>query len=308
MPDRSARLPPVQTLVIFEAAARRLNFSAAARALGTTQPAVSHRIGTLEAELGVDLFRRLRRGVALTPEGARLSEAVRQGLATIASATEEIRRGRSRRRFNIATDFGFAAYWLMPRLASLRAALPGREVRVITLQDEIDWRDEAVDAAIAFGPERVKGFRATPLFPEIVSPVCSPAFAAGRPAVERPSDLVGLPLLHLESARAGRWLNWAEWFGAHGLAGPAEDGGPVFNNYTMVVQAAAAGQGVALGWRPLVDDLVRAGQLVSLGLPVRTGRGYVLLQPKTRTPDAAAAAFEGWLTRGRVGDEDGLSL
>jgi len=297
MPDRSRRLPSLQTLVVFEVAARQLNFSAAARALGTTQSAVSHRIGALEAELGVPLFRRLRRGVVLTPEGARLFQAVRQGLDTIAGATAELSAAPARRRFDIATDFGFAAFWLMPRLAALSAALDGREVRIVTLQDAIDPADQPFDAAVAFGARRVRGCRVTPLFPEVVVPVASPGFAAGRPPVADPAALLDLPLLHLESANPGRWLTWPDWFRAHGLDPPAGSGRLTFNNYPMVVQAAVAGQGVALGWRPLVDELIGAGQLVVLGRPVSTERGYVLVEPAGRHRGRGATALCDWLRR-----------
>ena len=309
MPERSRSLPPVQALVVFEAAARHLNFSAAARALGTTQPAVSHRIGHLEADLGAPLFRRLRRGVALTPEGLRLFEAVRQGLDAIDAAAAEIRAARrgARRTCNVATDFGFAAYWLLPRLASLRAIMPERDVRIVTSQDEVDVRAEPVDVAIVFGPaQRLPGCTVSPLFPEIVVPVCSPALLSGRAAaIERADDLRSLPLLHLESAAPGRWLTWADWFAAQRVSGATADRGLTFNTYPFVIQAAVAGQGVALGWVPLIDELVRTGQLVALDLPVRTERGYAIVEPQRKRTERANALFRDWLLKRRLDRDTG---
>ncbi|HSK40900.1 MAG TPA: LysR substrate-binding domain-containing protein [Arenibaculum sp.] len=290
------RLPPLQTLAFFEAAGRLLNFSAAARELGVTQSAVSHQIAWLETDLGTTLFRRLHRGVVLTADGTRLFETTREALDAIHAAASAIRTGSGRSVLNVATDFGFAAWWLMPRLSTLRTIMPDLDVRIVTAQSEIDIRREAVDIAIAFGDGRWPGCEAERLFPEIVLPICSPGFKLARRGAGAPRDLLSLPLLHLESIVPANWLTWADWFALHRLPLPSSGHDLTFNNYPLVLQAALMGQGVALGWVPLVDDLIRGGQLVPLlDLPVRTDRGYFIVEYNRGRPDKWRDLFRRWI-------------
>jgi LysR family transcriptional regulator, glycine cleavage system transcriptional activator len=331
------RLPPAPQLIAFEMAARLQSFSAAAQALGTSQPAISQRVAGLEAELGVALFRRLARGVALTPAGSRLLAALSQGLDLIEGALAEIQTGGRSRRLLVATDFGFAAYWLLPRLGSLRRAVPGIDIRVITTQGDINPREETVDVAIIFGSGGWPGCDADLLFPEVVLPVCSPGLLAGRAKPRRPEDLRRLPLLHLESGGGDRWLDWAAWFAAfpgakgpgspkgeaekvasralsqrhagdatvkpggrrssgRGAAPASEDHSLTINNYILVIQAAISGQGIALGWRPLVDDLLASGQLVpALDASITTDHGYYLVQPRLGSRSPMVKRFGTWL-------------
>ncbi|PWC76993.1 LysR substrate-binding domain-containing protein [Azospirillum sp. TSH64] len=295
------RLPPLRTLLFFEAAGRLLSFSAAARELACTQSAVSHQIGWLEADLGTPLFRRLHRGVALTPDGVRLYEATRDALDGIGDAVTRIRDRRRPGVLNVATDFGFAAGWLLPRLSALRQLLPELDVRIVTMQTAIDLRREAADIAITFGHGHWPGCEAELLFPERVLPVCSPAFRASRAPLAAggagsPADLSSLPLLHLESVGPAAWLSWGDWFTLYGLPMPAGGQELTFNNYPLVLQAALMGQGVALGWSPLIDDLMRDGHLVSLlDRPIQTERGYFLVVPSRRRPDERHDRFRRWV-------------
>ncbi|MGQ9364933.1 choline sulfate utilization transcriptional regulator [Azospirillum sp. ST 5-10] len=277
MVNRRAWLQP---LAFFEAAGRHLNFSAAARELGVTQSAVSHQVGWLEADLGVALFRRLHRGVALTVEGARLFDVVRRGLDDIDRVMSELRVGRNKRVMTVATDFGFAAWWLVPRLPRLRERMPDLDVRILTTQEMVDVRREPIDVAIGFGAGAWPGCRAWPLFPEIVVPICSPGFRdrlAARPGV---AELAALPLLHVDSPGTAVWLSWADWFDLHGIGRRRAGGLDLsFNNYPLVLQAAMMGQGVALGWVPLIDTLLEGGQLVTLAdRIVRSAYGYFLVE------------------------------
>lgn len=290
------RLPPLQSLTFFEAAGRLLSFSAAARELGVTQSAVSHQIAWLEADLEAPLFRRLHRGVVLTADGMRLFEATREALDAIHAATSSIRAGSGRSVLNVATDFGFAAWWLMPRLSTLRTIMPDLDVRIVTTQSEIDIRREAVDIAIAFGDGRWPGCEAKRLFPEVVLPICSPGFKLAHHGVDAPRGLLSLPLLHLESLAPANWLSWADWFSLHHLPSPSSGQELTFNNYPLVLQAALMGQGVALGWVPLIDDLIRGGQLVTLlDRPVRTDRGYFIVEHNRRRPDKWRDLFRRWI-------------
>ncbi len=292
------RLPPLQSLVFFEAAVRHLSFTAAALELGTSQPAVSQRISLLEDDLGMPLFKREHRGVSLTPEGQQLVTAVRESLSSIGEVAAKIRSRRERQVLTVATDFGFATYWLMPRLAALRELVPELDVRIVTSQNQFDIRGEPVDMAIAFGDGQWPGCSATPLFPEIVVPVCSPGFYERQRLSGEPADLRTLPLLHLESAEPQRWLLWEGWFAAHGLRSTGAGHDLTLNNYPLVIQAAMAGQGVALGWAPLVDELVHSGQLVAaVAAPQRTARGYFLVEPNTRRNSEALHRFRSWMVQ-----------
>lgn len=290
------RLPPLQSLVFFEAAVRHLNFTAAAQELGTSQPAVSHRISLLEEDLGVPLFKREHRGVSLTADGAHLFEAVHESLGGIGDIVAKIRSRRTRQVLRVATDFGFATYWLMPRLAALRELVPNLDVRIVTSQNEFDIRGEPVDVAIAFGAGEWPGCHAKPLLPEIVIPICSPAFRREHGLTGNVTDLRRLPLLHLESAEPARWFTWDNWFAHHKLAATDESDYLTLNNYPLVIQAAIAGQGVALGWLPLVDELLRNGQLVAaVEQPIRTKRAYFLVEPNVQRPPESLSRFREWI-------------
>ncbi|MEI9986627.1 MAG: LysR substrate-binding domain-containing protein [Aliidongia sp.] len=290
-------MPPLNTLAIFEAAGRRLNFSEAAQELGTTQPAISQQIGALEADLGVALFRRLHRGVALTVAGAELLAAVGAGLAAIEDAAATIRRSAGPKILQVLTDFGFAAWWLMPRLGTLNEQMPDVEVRVQTAQHEVDLRREQVDVAVLFGDAgQWPDCRVTMLFPEEVHPVCTPDFRARQDGFSGPGDLARLRLLHVRDAVPKRWLTWPDWFAAHGLEPGKRSQDMVFNNYQLVLQGALLGQGAALGWRPLIDDLLRGGHLELLDdAALRTARGYCLVEPMGRFDDPVVAQFRRWI-------------
>ncbi|BCZ79613.1 LysR family transcriptional regulator [Paraburkholderia terrae] len=286
----------MQTLSAFESAARLASFTAAARELGSTQPAVSQRIVQLEEDLGAPLFERGHRGVTLTPEGALLYEAVRSGLDTIREATADIRARRATGALTILTDAGFATYWLMPRLARLKASMPGVNVKIVTSQLGYDPHRDHADIAIAFGDGHWPPCTSTRLFAEAVTPVCSPAFRDLHAPVTVAADLAALPLLHVQPTDPERWLAWNTWFAAHGLPAPEDSQGMMFNSYSLVVQAALMGQGVALGWTPLTDELIASGLLVHLlDTPVTTERGYYLVCPPARPAPAAVPLFRRWL-------------
>src|SRR5215217_850570 len=259
---QNRRIPPMPWLLAFEAAARHRSFGSAAAALGTSQPAISQRIAHLEASLGVPLFKRLPRGVQLTPDGAVFLAGLNEGLGLIEASLVEMRQHRADGHLTVATDFGFAAFWLVPRLPSLRRATPELDVRVVTSQAEIDITREPIDVAIVFGSGQWPGCVAEFIVPEAVVPVCAPSVLDSRAAPRSPRDLQSMPLLHLDAGENTRWLDWSGWFQAAGVRFAASEHRVTINNYSLVIQAALAGQGVALGWRPLVDDLLDRGQLV----------------------------------------------
>ncbi|WP_262312520.1 LysR substrate-binding domain-containing protein [Acidiphilium sp. AL] len=284
------------SLAVFEAAGRHLNFSGAARELGTTQPAVSHHMSWLETELGCLLFRRLHRGVSLTPEGRVLFDAVSSSRQAIEHALTEIHNRSGRKLVNIATDYGFAGDWLIPHLAALPSSVSDVEVRIVASQSAIDPRTEAADFVILLGSGQWPGCVSTLLFRETVYAVASPLFLAKCGPVKNAAELARLRLLHLESRDRCPWLTWSGWFAGHGVALNSRQGDFFFNTYSLVQQAAIAGQGIALGWRPLIDHAIHAGLLVPvLDQPVSTDMGYYLVEGANRSTPPAFARFRDWL-------------
>ena len=295
--------PPTRRLLnelaVFDAAARHASFSAAARALGLTQSAVSHHVAGLERELGVELFRRVWRGVALTEPGAALHEALRRGFSTIDAAVDAVRVGGRRRHLTIVTDFAFAAFWLIPRLDALRAVLGGLEVHLVTTQSSAEVDLAAGDLAIAFGATPPAGSEAIRLVDEVVVPVAGPALLGGRPTL----DVRTAPLLHLDMPGPGRWLTWADYFRRQEWHErlPSLADGSAFNNYPLLMQAALSGQGVALGWRPLVDELIARGLVVPVAAELRTeSRGYDLIVERARLRDRRRSRPGPYLAVGGV--------
>lgn len=286
---------PLQSLFFFEAAVRHLNFTAVADELGTSQPAVTHRIASLEKYLGVALFKREHRGVTLTAEGSNLFEAVHENLVNINDAIEKIRSRRMRQVLTVATDFAFANFWLIPRLAALQELLPNLDVRIVTSQNEFDIRGEPVDLAVSFGTGQWAGCETEQILPEIVVPVCSPGFLAKHAMADAPEELMRLPLLHLDSQDEMRWMTWENWFAVHKLTVRNDDHRLTLGNFPLVMQAAIAGQGIALGWLPLIDDLIRNGQLITVAAPLRTKRGYFLVKPYSHRSQVGFDTFREWI-------------
>jgi LysR family glycine cleavage system transcriptional activator len=299
---RYRHLPPLPWLVAFEAAARHKSFGSAAKVLGTSQPAISQRIANLESMLAVTLFNRVPRGVDLTPQGTMLVAGLSEGLDQITQAIEGTRT-RSLRDLTVATDFGFAAFWLIPRLPSLRHVLPEVNVRVITSQGTFEVRRDPADVAVIFGSGAWPGCAAELLIRETVLPVCSPGFLAGCPKVRIPADLRAVPLLHLEASPDTRWLDWSSWFRQADVNFAPGENRISINNYSLLIQAALAGQGVVLGWRPLIDDLLIRGQLVPvLDRAVTTENGYHFVYRQTGSSARAVGRFRAWL-RGQLDTE-----
>lgn len=283
--------------MFFEAAVRHLSFTGTAQELGTSQPAVSQRISSR---------RRIWHGAVQpgAPRGFPVPgrDVTGHGYAVEPDqhheAAAKIRNRHKRQVLTVATDFGFATYWLMPRLATLRDLVPELDVRIVTTQNQFDIRGEPVDMAIALGDGEWPGCSSHHLFSEIVLPVCSPAFQQRHALGGQPARLCSLPLLHLESAEPQQWMLWEGWFSAHGLRSTGGGHDLTLNNYPLVIQAAVAGQCVALGWAHQVDVLVRHGQLVpAVKEPLRTERGYFLLEPKTRRNNETLHGFRTWIVQ-----------
>ncbi|WP_022728478.1 LysR family transcriptional regulator [Fodinicurvata sediminis] len=282
MDSLARRLPPMNALIAFEAVVRCGTITAAARELGTSQPAVSQRLRSLETHLGSPLFQRSGRLLKPTPQAQRYCETVAQALHSIAGASEDMKPGRQARPpIVISAPFGFAHLWLEPLLPSMEVAFPERDFIIRAEDDPRVNPQRRPDMEVRFGRHERSGSALRFLFHEAAQPVCSPAFATRHGLV--PDDLLAperlreLPLLHLDEQES-RWCDWPLWFQAQGIEDFEADVRLYYNNYPLLQQAALEGKGIALGWRGLVDPLLQEGRLVTCGQAfTRSGRGYGLV-------------------------------
>jgi putative choline sulfate-utilization transcription factor len=299
MPEKDG-LPQLQSLVVFESAARLLSFTRAAKELGTTQPAISQQIRGLEANLGRQLFTRIYRGVELTEAGNKLLLATQKSLQSLKFVCDDIRQQPKKNQITVATDFAFAAYGLMPKLTEFRnlyqEQFPEMDIRLQTSQaPEVENSSDA-DIVIVFGADHYQAYDSCQLITEKVHPVCSQTLLNGQ-SIETLQDLLQLPLLKLNVPKGKRWLNWDDVANQYDLTLNGVQPQLESDNFTLLVQAALAGQGVCLAWSPLVDDLVDAGILVSFPQFSHTSSNayhLVFTRSDGRTP--LMQAFADWLS------------
>lgn len=262
-------------LRIFEAVGRLGSLTRAANELGLSQPAVTYQIKRVEDQLGVSLLHRSQSGSRLSDAGEILFEAVQASVEGIDKAVRDTRRTTQDHAVRIFTDFGFAAFWLMPRVTDFRRLHPEAEVHIIASQSLDDAMARETDAAMLFGAADDFPETAKLLIPERVVPVCTPGFLERFGPFDNPEDFARTPLLHLEVDGKSRWLTWQSWLADHGIDRKPAQGDLGLNTYGFVIQAALAEQGVALGWRGLVDHHLEQGSLVAVGPEVsRRDRGY----------------------------------
>lgn len=268
-------------LRVIEAVARHGTLTRAGVALGLSQPAISYQLRRAEDHLGVALFSRSRAGCQPTPAGEVLLRDLLPALAQIDAALAEVQAMARAPALRILTDFGFAGLWLMPRLARFRALHPEIEVQITAAQESRNPRPGEV--AIRFA--RAGDLQGWLWMPERVVPVCAPVCLPGLAGDPRPEALAQAALLHIDAPPEVRWLTWQGWFARHGVNRPRRTGELALNTYEFVVQAVLAGQGVALGWRPLIDQHLASGALIALGEEISTeGVGYWIEAPGPETP------------------------
>lgn len=283
---------PLNGLRAFEAAARHLSFTKAAIELYVTPAALSHQVKALEERFGLPLFRRLPRGLALTDEGQALLPVLREAFDRVAAALDEFDGGKGREVLSAGVVGTFALGWLLPRLPAFRAAHPFVDLRLTTNNNRVDIAEEGLDFAIRFGDGAWHGTDAALLFEAPLTPLCTPETAA---RLREPPDLAGETLLR--SYRIGEWPAWLE---AAGVSIPALTG-PVFDSAAVMVEAALAGHGIALGPACMFERELAQGKAVRpFRLEVAMG-GYWLTSLKSRKPTPAMAAFQSWLVAAACG-------
>lgn len=277
---------PLNALRAFEAAARHLNFTRAAAELCVSQGAVSHQVALLERRLGVPLFRRLPRGLALTDEGLALVPVLGDAFDRIGETLDRYEGGRMREVLTVGVVGTFMTGWLLPRLDRFHRAHPQVDLRLMTNNNRVDLAGEGLDHAIRFGDGAWHGTHAVPLLAAPLSPLCAPAVAARLAA---PVDLARETLL-----RSYRPDEWPRWFEIAGAPCPRLTG-PVFDSSALMAAAALAGHGIALAPPAMFEADLAAERLVQpFAVEIALGR-YWLTRLNSRRESAAMQAFAGWL-------------
>jgi LysR family transcriptional regulator, glycine cleavage system transcriptional activator len=285
------RLPPLNALKAFEAAARHESFTRAAEELCVTQGAVSHQVKALEAEIGVKLFNRERQRLIITGAGRDYLAVVRDALDRIAVGTERLVQRQSSGVLTVSTSPDFAAKWLVHRLGRFAEAHPEVDLRVSATMHHVDFAREDVDLAVRHGDGNWPGNDVIRLSPEQLFVVCSPKLLAGRHRLAKPSDVLKFPLLHLDDRKS-----WTKWLEVAGLGDTEHSQGPVLNRASMVIDAAVDGQGIALARTALAAWDLISGRLVrpfSDVLPL--SKTYWIVCPKATSSLPKIAMFRDWL-------------
>jgi DNA-binding transcriptional LysR family regulator len=291
-------LPSLDFLRGFEAAGRRLSFTLAADELFITQSALSRQIKALEEALGVALFERRHRALALTPAGAAFHRDVATALAALASAAEGVRGSARAPGLVVSTTVSFASLWIIPRLSRFRARHPDVEVYVSADDRVVDLARGDVDIAVRYLPEGLAPEHAVRLFGERMMPVASPVLLrSGGAPLAKPADLAHHVLLHLDDPEGHMpWLNWPAWLNSNGAPGLKPAGSLRFRLYDQVIQAAVGGQGIALGRIPMIAEHLRDGRLVApFAKRFDSARGYYAIVAPNADERSDVKAFVGWV-------------
>jgi DNA-binding transcriptional LysR family regulator len=295
MHKKRFNLPPLDLIQGFEAAARTLSFTKAAEELAITQSAVSRQIRALEEHLGVALFERRPRSLALTEPGRSLHRAASELLERLQETTNRLRADAGAPHLTLTTTGGFASLWLIPRLRSFTALYPDIDVRISATYKTFNLERSLVDVAVRYCREEEAPEGAIRLFGEELFPVCSPALQNEGPHPLRAlDDLRHHALLHMDEAMG--FLDWGTWLTAQGLADLKPGASIRFDNYEQMIQAAIGGQGVAMGIGRLVSALMDQGKLVApFCKSVIGARAYFLIRSQTTGERPHVKAFVDWL-------------
>ena len=290
----TARLPSLNGLRAFEAAARRLSFTLAAAELNINQTAISHQIRRLEEELGIRLFVRQNRALALTPEAKEYLPGIRAAFNDLRLATDRLLRKDDGHVLTVSTLASLAAKWLLPRLSNFQEAHPGIDVRITTSTGLVDFRTGDVDAAIRYGRGHWAGLRADWLMADELFPVCSPALLTGDKPLRSPEDLANQTLLH---SSGGYDDDWRQWLTAAGLpSNISKQPGLSFDLIFMTVQAAIDGIGVAMGRTSYVEaDIAKGRLVVPFEITLPADAGFYLVSPEAKADPPKLRAFRQWL-------------
>lgn len=290
-------LPPLSALRAFEAVARHLNFTKAADELHVTPAAVSQQVKVLEDHLGTALFRRTKRSVALTDAGRVILPDVQAGFEWFGRALDKVSTHAATKTLTISVAPSFASKWLLPRLGRFSALYPEIDIRISATMTLVDFRKDEADLAIRFGKGPYPGVDVEKLFPEALTPMCSPNLLNGKHPLKTPDDLRHFRLLHDVSIPGGdRQLWWVQWLTAARAIKVNPNRGPRFSLAELALQAAIDDGGVVLGRVALAADDIAAGRLVcpfEFMMPLDVN--YFLVLPVHNRHRAEIGAFRSWL-------------
>lgn len=291
------RLPPLNSLRAFEASARHLSLAKAAEELNVTASAVSHQVKQLEEVLGVPLFVRMTRKVALTEAGHAILPLLTEAFDALAEAVALLRRREESGALTVSVAPSFAGKWLVPHSEHFRLVHPDIDLRISANITPVDFRGHDVDVAIRFGRGGYGGLKEDLLVAEVIAPLCSPALITGEPPLTVPCDLAGHTLLHDDSTSAmGPAPDWRMWLRLAGVTGVDVERGPRFSYADHALQAAVDGQGVVLGRLSLARDDLAAGSLVQpFGREIPTEFGYFLVRPDRDPEPRKVTVFRDWI-------------
>lgn len=285
------RLPSLNALKAFEAAARHESFTKAADELSVTQGAVSHQVKALEAELGLRLFNRERQRLVITDAGRSYLEVVRDAFDRLAVGTHRVLQLQQSGVLTVTTSPNFASKWLVHRLGRFVEAHPDIDLRVSASLQHVDFAQEDIDLAIRHGDGQWPGLHVTRLCAEELFPICSAKFMRGRGALRSPPDLARHTLLHVNNRR-----DWGKWLEAMQIAGIDSERGPIFNQASMAIDAAIDGQGVALARTALVAWDLCAGRLMRpFAFTLKAPYAYWIVCPKSTANLPKITTFRDWL-------------
>jgi LysR family transcriptional regulator, glycine cleavage system transcriptional activator len=285
------RLPPLNALKAFEAAARHESFTRAAEELCVTQGAVSHQVKALETELAIRLFNRERQRLLITEAGRDYLVVIRDALDRIAAGTERLQQRQSAGVLTVSTSPDFAAKWLVHRLGQFAEAHAGIDLRVSAAMHHVDFAREEVDLAVRHGNGNWPGLDAAKLSAEELFAVCSPKLLSGRKRLDKPADVLKFPLLHLDSR-----ADWTNWLQGTGVDDAAAIHGTVLNRASMIIDAAINGQGIALARTTLAAWDVINGRLVRpFTESLRLAKTYWIVCPKATASLPKIVTFREWL-------------
>lgn len=294
------RLPSLNALRAFEAAARRLSLTEAARELNVTPAAVSHQVKALEADLGVQLLRRIKGEFVLSPPAEAALPGLRAGFDHLAEAARRLRGGGGDF-LTLSVGPTFASTWLVRRLGDFTERYPGIEVRLQTTDALADFVRDGVDMGIRCGHGTYAGCESIRLFDEDIYPVCAPALLERGPPLEKPADLAAHILLHVDWRTFDEegWsetLDWEMWLRAAGATEVDHTRGPRLSHTSIALQMAMDGQGVALASDSLAGDDIAAGRLVRLSdVALEVGFAYYLVYPRHTADIPKITAFRDWM-------------
>ena len=295
MRNLASQLPPLKSLVAFEAAARHLSLTRAGEELRISREAVSRQIRVLEEHLGVKLFDRLHRAVALTPSGRKFELVVRKSLENIAGVTGEIRHPGESRKVSVSATIALASFWLTPRLADFRQQFPETEIHVSISDKPRDLVAGEIDAGLRYGDGNWPGLKAQRLFDIHSFPVCSPEYLHNAPPLERAEDLLNHSLINLDGM-THTTEDWSRWLEEQNVAVPDSFRLLGFDSYNNVIQSALDGQGIALGFSGLLTRFLDEGQLLQpIEGSLTMGQAVFLVVPATIKATPQVQQFIDWV-------------